>query len=161
MVEFINTCITWRKGVKMKWGSSQWCLVRESEQSIKTETQHVSSEDQKTYFNCEGGWLVARVAQRSGGVPRDVQKLLGNGPGQLALADPVLIGVEKCWVKSSSEVPFNSAFLWFFLLLPPGFLVARLEMSKHYCDISRFDFTSSFLLHQKSKCAECYLETIL
>lgn len=39
--------------------------------------------------------MLAEVAQRGGGVSEDIQKLLGNSPDQLALADPVLIGVGK------------------------------------------------------------------
>lgn len=38
--------------------------------------------------------------------------------------------------------------------------MATLEMS-NYCDISPFDFASSFSLHQKRKFAKWYLETIL
>lgn len=51
--------------------------------------------------------MLAEVPQRGGGFPGDIQKLPGNSPGQLVLADLVLIGVGKSWMKLSSEVPFN------------------------------------------------------
>lgn len=82
--------------------------MRESEPRIKTETHDVSSGGQKTHFNCEGDCVLAQVAERSDGIPGDIQKLLGTGPGQLALADPVLIGV---WEKLDDIIfrgPFHS-----------------------------------------------------
>ena len=54
---------------------------------LEPETQEAPSEHQETLFHCEGGRVLAQVAQIGCGVSifRDIQKLSGRGPGQPAL----------------------------------------------------------------------------
>ena len=85
-----HQCVnTWREGATRREPASfWWCPVTDQRQWPQGETWELLYEHQETLY-CEGGWVLAQVAQRGGGVSilGDIQKSSGYGPGQLDLAD--------------------------------------------------------------------------
>lgn len=89
-----NTCLGGVKKMKLVVSNNK---MRSTEHKLKyrkflKNTGGKTQQKPTNLFYCEGGQILKQVAQQccKSSILHDMQNLTGEGPGQLALADPVL-----------------------------------------------------------------------